>query len=343
MVGYQASALDSEVRLREGGVVEKEHHLASLIVNYWAARKGVNRESLESEVALLAKLIRDRFGKPLLPSPAETVAVSLDLPKTSALFFDRVWWMPGVDNSPPEDMIVYGATDQEVWPFVVTSGLRPPDWDWELIQEVFGKEGPIAELWAQSVPPASKIAEILLHVHGIAVVPVYSSDEACSREYSVGSTEAIVGAIQNLRIVDESRLDWDQVVQFRQDPRATTKLRRLRHWLDLEFVGKPISYISDSIAVRLDDYEWALQKHGIETAIGTLESLLDKRFLSTAAAAAAGLAMAGGEFWAAVGAAGLLAGKVALSVGTRLLDLAEQRRGNHSEVAFVHEMKTMNG
>jgi hypothetical protein len=45
-------------------------------------------------------------------------------------------------------------------------------------------------------------------------------------------------------------------------------------------VSKPTSYISDEIACRLDRYEWALKKHGIQTVTGTIATTLDSKFLA---------------------------------------------------------------
>jgi hypothetical protein len=256
----------------------------------------------------LATIIEKRFGEPRLPEAAETVAVTLDNPKTGALFFDRLWYAPCMEDGPPNEVMVWGATDVEIWPIVIGLALAPPN------------------------PLSLRMRD-----------PMYESADACVREYRVGETETIVTAVENLGIVNEARLDWQQVMDFRNDPDAKIRLRRMRHWFDFELVGKPMSYVTDAIATRLDDYEWALKKHGIETVTGSLSEVLDVRFLSAASAAMAGLAVAGGPSWAAIGAAGLLLGKATLSVTTKLVDLEDRKRGKGSEVAFIHELKRISG
>ena len=122
------------------------------------------------------------------------------------------------------------------------------------------------------------------------------------------------------------------------DVEAKLKLRRLRHWADLSIRNKSISFISDEISLRLEDHDWALKKHGIKTLTGTLSDLLDPKVLIAAGAAAGSLTLAGADFWAAVGAAGILVGRAALSVTTMLMDRAELRR---NEIAVIHEIKSL--
>lgn len=170
---------------------------------------------------------------------------------------------------------------------------------------------------------------------------MYDSDELCKRDYQAGNVSAIVAVVDQLGIVHEERLDWRQIMDFRKDEEAKIKLRRMRHWFSTELADKPLPYIADVIAIRLDDYEWALRKHGIETATGSLAELLDMRFLPAVSAAGAALAVTAGPAWAAVGTTALIVGKATLSLSTRLLDLKERQRGKGAEIAFIHELKRM--
>jgi hypothetical protein len=113
--------------------------------------------------------------------------------------------------------------------------------------------------------------------------------------------------------------------------------RRLRHWLDASMMGKPVSFIQDEIALKLADYEHALKKHGVVTLTGTLSEVLDPRYMAATAGVAAGLALGGAEIIAATAAAGLVIGRVVLSITTRLLELDELTQ--RSEVAVIHELE----
>ena len=157
-------------------------------------------------------------------------------------------------------------------------------------------------------------------------------------EYKPGSDSALVAAISDLEIIDETKLTWSQVREVRKDKNSKTKLRKMRNWIDTEFSGKSVREVSDGISVRLEDYNWSIKKHGIETVTGTISELLDPKLLSATTVAATGLSLAAGEFWAGVGAAGILVTRAAVSVTQKLIDLKDRKRGQGSEVAFVHEI-----
>jgi hypothetical protein len=295
-----------------------------------------------SVVEALASVIEDRFGAPVLPNPGESIAVTFDCPRTAALFFDRIWHPPAVSPALPRDLLFYGATEAEIWPMAVMLGMKPPrGLDWRRVQAIFGEGTPIAELWARHETPAAlTYCEVLARDLGLRAVPVYDSAAACEADYGVGSSDVLVAALDGLAIIKEGDLTWEQVVEFRSDLDAKAKLRRLRHWLDSTMVGKPVSFVRDELAIRLDDYDWALRKHGIKTATGVVTDFLDPKFLASVAGSYAGMALAGAEFWAAVGATGALLGRLTVSVTTRLLDLKDLRRTD-SEVAFVHELRKL--
>jgi hypothetical protein len=311
--------------------------LARLLVECAPQSDGLAPSEKSALIEKFTEVIKNRFGKPNLPLGSQTVAVTFLKKKTCALFFDRVWHPPAVGPAPPSEISVYGATEAEVWSVLVALGLQ--QLDWSRVRKVIKNDAAIAALYKVDTETAKNLSDILLVSHGVRAVPVYESNDAWSRDYSAGDNEVLIAAIENLGIVDEERLDWQQIMDFREDPEAKAKLRRMRNWLDTDLVGRPASYIADALGARLDDYEWALRKHGIETVTGSLQDLLDVRFLPAAFAAAAGLAVTGGPLISAIGAAGLTVGKVTLSITTRLVDLKERKRGKGSEVAFIHKLK----
>jgi hypothetical protein len=325
--------------------MNRYREMAARVLRAYGVVAGFGEQAPDSMVDVFASVIERRFGTPVLPRADETVAVTLDTPRTAALFFDRIWQPPAIKDFVPQqlqELIVFGATDTEIWSLVGTLAMGPPlHLDWQKMETIFGADTPVAELWARRGTPTARIySEVLTQERGIRAVPIYESMGNWERDYRPGSSEVIVAALHGLGIISESDLDWAQVLEFRNDISAKTKLRRLRHWVDSTMLDKPLSYVRDELAIRLDDYEWALKKHGIKTVTGTVAELLDPKFLAGVAASSAGLALAGADFWAAVGAAGALVGRVALSVTTRLVDLAEAARSG-SDVAVIHEIKQL--
>ena len=149
----------------------------------------------------------------------------------------------------------------------------------------------------------------------------------------------IVAALSGLQVVDENSTDWSQVLEFRRDEGAKRKYRRFRHWFDAEMVGKSRAFIEDEIAIRLEDYDWAVRKHGLKTVPERWPRFSTRTRSSPAPAAAITVNVAAGHWWAAAAFAGVVAGKGLLSVGEMLIDWHNIRRSTHPEIAFVHDAR----
>jgi hypothetical protein len=117
------------------------------------------------------------------------------------------------------------------------------------------------------------------------------------------------------------------------------KLRRLFHWMDSEMVGKQVSFIGDHLATKLDDYEWALKKHGLQIATGVLSSIVDPKFLATGAATITALSLTTDGLLGALAGAGLVVGRIALELTKSMIDFEETRRSSHPEVAYLHQLR----
>jgi hypothetical protein len=284
---------------------------------------------------------------PKLPRAGESAAIAFDHDlKVASLFFDRVAYNLFEPDPPPDEIAMYGGTSGEIWPFILAMLLKEDDPDPAstmdtLIERVLGDptefEDEVANLGGTT--PARVMCNAFYVAHGIVATPIYSSAESRDAEFQPGSSELVIAAIRNLNVANDEALTWKQVLEFRRDKEAAIKLRRLKNWLDRDMTGKPISFVSDAIATKLYDYEWAIKKHGIKTITGTISQLLDPKLLGTVAATAGGLLLAGQEFFAALAGAGILVGRAAVSITDKLVDLRDSERGPNAEVAFVHDIK----
>ncbi len=317
------------------------------IVAEYVAKKMADRTGGEIESQHIAEAARDlavtfseRFSSPNLPAPNESVGVTIFKPKTAALFFDRVWRCPGLVAKLPNDVTCYGATQMEYMPAIL--GMAAQLLEISSTQIVAEVDYPYTTKAWGALSQTRGIAESLFEAHSIRALPMYDSAEARDAEYQAGDTPVLVAAIDGLQVVDENSLDVQQILEFRKDPTAKSKFRRLRHWADKELTGKSSSFISDAISQRLEDYEWALKKHGIITVTGVLSELLDSNLLKGVGATIAGLGLANAD-WRLVAAAGtsIVLGKTVLSVSKMRIDMNEVKRGTGSEVAIVHELKKL--
>lgn len=313
--------------------------------------------------------------KILLPAKEETAAISLK-PRTAALCYDRVWSPTDTLIREylfvPEPIVCFGGTDQEIRtghlnPICILEAKAPLRV--EKNSEVFGLLKAIAaiESCGSNEPYEKKefalrefsdfeeqvileglqshclrdIAISFTMKHSTPLIPIYNSLHYRDCAYHQGCRQSVVAMLSNLMIVDEKGLSWDQVLGFRKDKEAREKYKRFLHWLDKEMIGKSQAFIENDIALKLQDYEWALKKHGIKTVIGTISETLDGKYLLGTTTVAASLVLAGYPTLAMLAGAGLVVGKVGVKLAEALLDFDDVERGQFSEISWVYEVKKL--
>jgi hypothetical protein len=291
----------------------------------------------------LSKWMADSFGAPLLPAKNETLGVSLAKQKVAALFFDRIWSVPFIEDPAPLEIAARTASGHEFFPAIVASvqiwSNQSPE---HFIEFWLNSGGPRFGYGIDSYAPARSLSEVFLSEHGIHAVPIYDDDDAMSMEYQPGNSGALVAAVQSVVIADNSSLTWPQILELRADAEAKVKLRRMRNWCDKVLMGQSQAQVEDSIATKLYDYEWAIRKHGLKTVSGAISQMLsDPLTMTTAAAATGALALGGAGIFSALGGGGLLVGKALVSLWEKKIDLEDIRRGPGAEIAFVHEIKKL--
>lgn len=148
-----------------------------------------------------------------------------------------------------------------------------------------------------------------------------------------------VVALTNVNLIDTSLATWDQILELRKDSDARVQLRRLRAFLVESYTGQPRSYIEDDLAARIDTYDQTRRKHGFETVVGSISSLLDAKSLQAAAATGLAATLFGGP-WAGLGSA------AAVELGTATIEFAKHRRvmvdwQNSHELAYMIKLRSL--
>lgn len=78
----------------------------------------------------------------------------------------------------------------------------------------------------------------------------------------------------NIPLIVEDRLDWKQVLEMREDRSSIKKIHRFRTWVNLDLSKKSKSEIIDTLESCMEDYKYALKKHGIITVLGGMATIL---------------------------------------------------------------------
>jgi hypothetical protein len=109
---------------------------------------------------------------------------------------------------------------------------------------------------------------------GIHLTPIYLTPTKYDEIKIVEEQEGVEICLDFIPDVVEEKLTWEQVLEFRKDKKTKMKLDRLRRWFKTDLLKKNEEEIKNILGQKLDDYQWALKKHGIQTVIGGSTSIM---------------------------------------------------------------------
>lgn len=134
--------------------------------------------------------------------------------------------------------------------------------------------------------------------------------------------------LSNIPIIVEEKLKWKQVMEMRKDIASIEKIHRFRKWVDSELEGKEKDEIIQSFEKALDDYKYALKKHGIMTAVGGLTTILS--------ASSTVIEAISGDFSTQISAGLAISGGLITYTATQLSDFFEKKR---EPIALIYELE----
>ena len=112
--------------------------------------------------------------------------------------------------------------------------------------------------------------------------------------------------IINAPVINTESLEWNQILQAKQDSDFINKVKRFGLFINKNYQGKDISFISDDLQIQTEDYKNACKKHGIDLVNGTIKSLTNSKSLFGTLGVVFGSIMLGTPGVAAIG--GLVGG-----------------------------------
>lgn len=157
------------------------------------------------------------------------------------------------------------------------------------------------------------------------VLPMIMRPELTSRFASEEEADISL-TVASLKLIDTDACEWEQLLEFRKDTEAMSKLRRLRLFAYENYRDKSRDFIEDDIHTRILDYERAVKKWGFTTTTGAINTLLDSKLIAggvagsflTAYLQEPLLAIA-----AMIGTAGIAIAKLGIELGKRNMDRVE--------------------
>ena len=288
------------------------------------------------------------FIKDRPPKPGELCAVApISMLKVASLLFDKTF-LATQYSSPKEDNPIYEVPEE------VTFGLECINYPSamrllrrsESIYDQFKhldidklKENKDLEILATAYASKS-IAEECIE-NGIQATPLYPSEIAFSADFPEGENMTYQAAINNLPLVTNESLTWDEVLEFRKDQEAIRKYRAFRLWLSDGVKAKTLNQAQDLIAKRLEEYEWAIKKHGLKSTTGAVSQILNLKSISALSTGTLVSGILGGPIWSAITAGLLVGAKICVWIAERKIEREELSRESFADVALLYEVKQL--
>lgn len=230
-----------------------------------------------------------------MPELISNNAAVISSPKAAALYFDRIFPLPGR----PEHIVE--TTDLLTNPRADTVVLESVSGCAEIVGHV---QRAIATLSEEELrervrrtggPRFSTAAEQMMYnascqcnIVGSMELVLSEIPEGESPEAPRASGRKTGGALVkllNLGLVDASQASWDQIIEFRRDEAARLAFIRMR-----EFLFRPNSpdaemSLADRLALQMQEYQLASRKHGFEPVAAAIDVLLNSQNLMKCVAA----------------------------------------------------------
>jgi len=254
-----------------------------------------------------------KINRRTLDQLRNTVAITLDTPKTCALIFEKIVSTTAVAHEAPAEILIYRRAQQwKTFPLVSGGSSGPEE---ERRVTFTAREGMMIGAYAE---PALRYVlnnqpdQVCSRITDVGFRPVlcYTKQSEENQVFRAGDKSMIVACVKGLGIVDEDQLTWPQVMEFRKDHDSRAHVARFMNWLNEKWEGKNIEQIQEHLGELYEARQSAFAKFGIRFLKDAGESFfaVTKESISTStvtlgAMLTAVVSAAGSDKWLAAGIA----------------------------------------
>lgn len=229
----------------------------------------------------------------------ENIATGIVKPKTTALFFDKLWIPDGYENydincNIPKEIrfrINKQLSTNNKYKLRTNSFLIEP---LQFIEkDIYGvdkikklenfKEYKGRRFFSSKSRNSglSKVVFTLKKYYNIDITPIYLNPTQFDIDFNDKKTRInnienpiVIICTEQIPFILEEKLEWKQVLEFRYDKKSVAKLLRFKNWVNIELLDCKREVIISKFELALDEYKNALKKHGIETIVGGFSTVL---------------------------------------------------------------------
>jgi len=138
-------------------------------------------------------------------------------------------------------------------------------------------------------------------------------------------------SVSYANLIDGRRLTWPHLIEFRQDKEAQERLRKFRLFAYANYNGKSQDFIKDDLLRLEADYNLTVKKWGLETAVGTIQSVMQSKIMGSGIAGSFFAGLMGAPLSALAAAGGAIAlevGKISVEIYRHRISINDALRAN---------------
>ena len=148
----------------------------------------------------------------------------------------------------------------------------------------------------------------------------------------IGFFNLIFGELnEEEKAIIEEKLKWKQVLEMRKVKKSIEKIHRFRRWVNVELGDKSKAEVIEIIEKAMDDYKFALKKHGIMTTNGGITTILS--------AAATLIEALSGDISTQISAGLIISGGLITYTAAQLGEYFEKKR---EPIALIYDLESKN-
>ncbi|MBD5545790.1 MAG: hypothetical protein HDQ97_00015 [Lachnospiraceae bacterium] len=242
----------------------------------------------------------------------KSIATGIVNPKTTSLFFDKLWIPSGYDeiveecNVPNEIRfdLKLSKEIESAWKKYIESNLRKSFFGlldmmidarffvncahWNMCEGGLQRRSENDRIFISSQNRNKGLYEIthfFKSYYNIDITPIYLEPTQFDLDFDkknfehVNAAPIVIVCAELIPSIVEEKLEWEQVKEFRKDSKSVKRLKKFRDWVNIELLGCEKEVIVSKFDMALDKYKDALKKHGIATVTGGFTTVLSSTAL----------------------------------------------------------------
>lgn len=234
-----------------------------------------------------------------------SIATGLVKPKTTALFFDKIW-LPEMENVvfdetiPKNILYVPPIFPQDIKRFTTLMDRNIRMNSRECIDFEFhimsNKELSILQTMSENKIKYDEIefksshnrnkgikefVESMKKRYGVDITPIYIDKVSFEDDFvddinkDFDNNNPIAVVLEQVPLIYEEKLEWEQVQEIRRDKKSIARLHKFRNWVSTDLSKCSKEEIICTYDKTLEEYKQALKKYGITTAVGAFSIVLN--------------------------------------------------------------------